>query len=231
MKEKKIEWHGVTVHLVRKKIKNLYIRIKPPMGEILVSVPWYTSDGQIASFLEEHWLWIQKKREEMIKKEQGKKEKQYVTGETHFLWGKPYELQVERSLKRSLTEIRGTQIFMRVSAHSTIEERRKQLDCFYKQELQKKLPEVVERYEPIIERHAEEWRLRRMKTRWGSCQIQKKRICLNIQLAEKPLECLEYVVVHELTHLHEAGHNKRFWSLVEKFYPNWESVKKKMNVS
>lgn len=230
VEENKIELHGVTVHLLRKKIKNLYIRVNPPGGEVMVSVPLYISDRQIASFLEEHWSWIQEKREELTKQEQGKKEPQYVTGETHFLWGKPYELQVERSLKKPLTELRGAQIYMRVSAYSTVEERRKQLDLFYKQELQKKLPDFVERYESIVGRHAEEWRFRRMKTRWGSCQIQKKRICLNIQLAEKPVECLEYVVVHELTHLHEAGHNKRFWTLVERFYPDWKNVKKKMNV-
>ncbi len=231
MKEKKIEFRGVTVHLLRKKIKNRYIRIKPPEGEVMVSVPCHTSDQQIACFLEEHWSWIQEKREEIFSQESGKEELQYVTGETHFLWGEPYELYVERSLKKPLTEIRREQIYMRVSAHSTTEERRKQLDSFYKQEMQKRLPDLIERYERMVGRHAKDWRFRRMKTRWGSCQIQKKRICLNIQLAEKPPECLEYVVVHELTHLREPAHNKHFWGLVDQFYPEWKRIKEKMNRS
>lgn len=230
MKENKWEWHGIAVRLVRKNIKNLYIRIKPPLGEVVVSAPLYTSDQQLVRFLEKHEDWIWEKREEIRKQEQEKEERQYVTGETHFLWGKPYELQVERSLKKPLTEIRGARLYMRVPAHSTVEERRKQLDILYKEELRKRLPDVVETYEPIVGRHAEEWRFQRMKTRWGSCQIPKKRICLNIQLAEKPIECLEYVVVHELTHLHEARHNKHFWTLVGKFYPDWKNIKKKLNV-
>jgi len=231
VKEQRIELHGVTVHLLRKKIKNRYIRIKPPEGEIMVSVPWHTPDQQIVSFLEEHWSWIQEKREEIFSQESGKEELQYVTGETHFLWGEPYELYVERSLKKPLTEIRREQIYMRVPAHSTVEERRKQLDSFYKQEMWKRLPDLIERYERIVDRHARDWRFRRMKTRWGSCQIQKKRICLNIQLAEKTPECLEYVVVHELTHLREPAHNKHFWGLVDQFYPEWKNIKEKMNRS
>ncbi len=223
--------HGVTVHLLRKKIKNRYIRIKAPEGEIMVSVPQHTQDQQIVSFLEEHWPWIQEKREEIFLQESGKEKLQYVTGETYFLWGESYELYVERSLKKPLTEIRGEQIYMRVSAHSTAEERRKQMDSFYKQEMQKKLPDLIERYERMVGRHAKDWRFRRMKTRWGSCQIQKKRICLNIQLAEKPPECLEYVVVHELTHLREPSHNKHFWGLVDQFYPEWKRIKEKMNRS
>lgn len=228
MKENKIEWRGTTVRLMRKNIKNLYIRIKPPLGEIVVSVPLHTSDRQLASFLERHADWIQEKRKVVMKQEE--EEPRYVTGEMHFLWGKPYELRVERSLKKPFTEMQGERLYMRVPAHSTAEERRKQLDAFYKQELQKRLPDVIAAYKPIVGTHAEEWRFRRMKTRWGSCQIPKKRICLNLQLAEKPAECLEYVVVHELTHLHEAGHNKRFWMLVEKSYPNWKNIKKKLNV-
>lgn len=142
----------------------------------------------------------------------------YTTGEQHDLWGIPYGLVVERSLKKPLTEIREGQIYMRVSAKSTVVERQKQLDAFYKKEMADKLQDIKNKYEPIVGKKAEEWRFRRMKSRWGSCQIQKRRICLNVELAEKPPECLAYVVVHELTHLHEPAHNKRFWSLVEQFY-------------
>ena len=155
-------------------------------------------------------------------------EKEYKTGEIHDLWGMPYELDVQRSLKKPVTELRGSRIYMRVTAHSTVEERRKQLDQWYQEQLRQVLPELVEKYESIVGKKVSEWRFRRMKTRWGSCQIQKKRICLNIQLAEMPQECLEYVIVHELTHLYERGHNQRFWGLVDQFYPRWRDVKRKM---
>lgn len=230
MHEQRLELHGVPIRLVRKNIKNLYIRVKPPAGEVNVSVPLHTSEQRIALFLEEHWGWIEKKREEVVRRKPVvTQEAEYVTGEVHFLWGEPYELLVERSLKRPLTELRGEQIYMRVNAKSTKVERGKQLDIWYVTKLEEKLSELVPRYETMVGRQAAEWRFRRMKTRWGTCNIQKARICLNIQLAEKPLACLEYVVVHELTHLHEVGHNKRFWGLMDRFYPRWREIKKQMD--
>lgn len=219
VREQTVEYHGIPLHIVRKRIKNQYIRIHPH-GEVLVSVPFCLSDDQIASFLEKHWQWIREKREETLEKEQaGRTGSEYKTGEIHYLWGQPCELCVERSLKKPKTEQRGQQIYMRVTAKSTAVERQKQLDAFYKEQLNEKLAGLVHNYEAIVGRRAEQWQFRRMKTRWGSCQVQKKKICLNLQLAEKPVECLEYVLVHELTHLHEPSHNKRFWSLVEQFYP------------
>lgn len=196
----------------------------------MVSVPLHTSDRALADFIEEHWHWIKEKREEILSEAKSEaKQQEYLSGECHALWGKWYELQVERSLKRPVTELRGGKIYMRVPAHSTVEERRKQMDSWYRSQLEQVLFEVTSRCEKRVGRKAEEWRFRRMKTRWGTCNIQKKRIWLNIQLAEKPPACLEYVVTHELTHLHEAGHNKRFWGLMDEFYPNWREVKKLLN--
>ncbi len=228
-----IQWciNDVPVFLVRKNIKNYYIRIKAPDAKVMVSVPVSAAHGVIEDFIMGHWDWIMKKREEVLASGSGTEEageKEYKTGEIHDLWGMPYELDVQRSLKKPVTELRGSRIYMRVTAHSTVEERRKQLDQWYQEQLRQVLPELVEKYESIVGKKASEWRFRRMKTRWGSCQIQKKRICLNIQLAEMPQECLEYVIVHELTHLYERGHNQRFWGLVDQFYPRWRDVKRKM---
>lgn len=226
MEEREIVLNGITIYLTRKKIKNLYIRIKPPKARVMVSVPVHTSDSVIAEFLEEHWSWIIEKRQEILDSEETKKEEaEYLTGERHALWGQWYDLQVERSLKRPLTELRGNRIYMRVGAHSTAEERRKQLDRWYREQLCEVLPGLIHQCEERVGRSANEWRFRRMKTRWGTCSIQRKRIWLNIQLAEMPPECLEYVVTHELTHLHEASHNKRFWSLMDSFYPDWRRAK------
>lgn len=223
--------NDIPIFLTRKKIKNLYIRIKAPEAKVMVSVPVSMPDAYVKEFITKQWDWIRGKREDIlnagtVEREAG--EKQYISGEIHSLWGMPYELMVERSLKKPVTELREDKIYMRVTAYSTTEERRRQLDKWYREQLARVLPELSEKYEEIVGRHASEWRFRRMKTRWGSCNIQKKRICLNIELAEMSVECLEYVIVHELTHLHEAGHNKRFWGLVDQFYPGWREVKRKM---
>lgn len=229
MKEREIVLHNITIYLVRKKIKNLYIRIKPPEARVVVSVPLHTPESVIAKFLEEHWGWIIQKRKEVLDREMtADAVPQYQSGEEHGLWGKSYELQVERSLKRPMTEVKEGKIYMRVPARSTVEERRKQLDSWYQSKMEEVLPDIIQHYEQVVGRHANEWRFRRMKTRWGTCNIQKKRICLNIQLAEMPVECLAYVVTHELTHLHEAGHNERFWGLMDRFYPKWREVREYM---
>lgn len=229
-----IQWmiNDIPIFLTRKKIKNLYIRIKAPEAKVMVSVPVSMPDAYVKEFITKQWDWIRKKRKEILDTERTENRaggRQYISGEVHDLWGMPYELTVERSLKKPLTEMREDKIYMRVTAHSTREERRRQLDQWYQEQIAGVLPGLVGKYEQIVGQHASEWHFRRMKTRWGSCNIQKKRICLNIQLAQMPVECLEYVIVHELTHLHEAGHNKRFWGLVDEFYPKWREVKRSMN--
>lgn len=108
------------------------------------------------------------------------------------------------------------------------EERRKQKEE-YRQKLLTVLPDIIKRCEERTGLHAEEWKLRDMKTRWGSCNVVKKRIWLNLQLAAYPEECLEYVVLHELTHLLERGHNQRFWGYMDKFCPDWREVRQTLN--
>lgn len=215
---------GLNCLVTKKKIKNLYIRIRETDGKVLVNVPTYISDKKIREFVLSHEMWIHEKQQEVLVREK-RQEYQYISGERHLLWGKEYELLVERSMKKPLTELRNregnTYIYMRVAAKSTEVERRKQLDKWYQQQIQKVLPELQEKYHTIVGKEVAEWTFRRMKTRWGSCHIQKKKICLNIQLAEKPPICLEYVVVHEMTHLHEPSHNKRFWQLVGTFFPEY----------
>lgn len=218
-------YRDILVIVTKKKMKNMYLRIKEPDGRVYISAPHGTSRKQIEQFIEKNWNWIVKKREEVLVK----KPQEYVTGERHLLWGQEYPLLVERSLKKPMTELRNGEIYLRVTAYSTVEERRKQLDKWYKEQLKKEVEKQKEHWETRVGKQAKEWTFRRMKTRWGSCHVQKEKICLNIQLAEKPYSCLEYVIVHELTHLHETGHNKRFWGLMDKFYPTWRSVKKQLN--
>ena len=230
MTEQDMEYKGIVIHLTRKKIKNLYIRIKEPNARVMVSVPFHTPQEAVFDFLEKQYGWICKKRKEVLEAERkAEPEKQYLSGESCLLWGIPHKLITERSLKKPLTELRENTIYMRVTANSTQVDRRKQLDGLYPEQLEKRLTELIPECEKIVGKHALEWRFRRMKTRWGSCHIQKKRICLNLQLAEKSPDCLEYVVIHELTHLHERGHNKRFRELMDSFCPDWREKKRKLN--
>lgn len=235
-KQQEIMVSDVRVVIKWKNIKNMYIRIKPPDAHVELSLPCYVSGDEAAHFLEKHWNWIQEKRAETIEREDAVKNlngEAYENGEIHTLWGEPCVLQVVPSLKKPFTELRedadGKKIlYMRVRAHASVEDRKKQLDLFYKDELKKALAMRIEKAEQMVGKHASEWTFRRMKTRWGSCHTGKKKICLNIQLAEKPSEWLDYVIMHELTHLHVPDHSARFWERMDLFYPDWRRVRKEM---
>lgn len=227
---------GVPVVIRWKDIKNMYIRIKPPDAHVEISLPRYVSGDEAARFIEDHWDWILEKRAESAERERAEKYwngQVYETGEIHTLWGEPCVLHVVPSLKKPFTRLEegadGKKIlYMRVRAHASQEEKKKQLDAFYKEELKKALALRVDEAERIVGKHASEWTFRRMKTRWGSCHTGKKKICLNIQLAEKPPAWLDYVIMHELTHLHVPDHSALFWEKMDRFYPDWRRIRKEM---
>ena len=115
---------------------------------------------------------------------------------------------------------------MEVMPHTSVEDRKKLLTEWYRQQMQQAVPEVLARCEARMGLHANEWRIRDMKTRWGTCNIRERRIWLSLHLAKYPPQCLEGVITHELVHLLERGHNKRFYHFMDLFYPDWRTVKK-----
>ena len=122
-------------------------------------------------------------------------------------------------------------ILLRVPKDSTTEERRKLLEEFFRAELKAAIPPIMEKYIPIVGKAPLEWRIRNMKTKWGTCNVVDKRIWLSLNLAKKDPQCLEYVIVHELTHLHEPNHGKAFWARMDVYFPEWREVRKRLNES
>ena len=240
-----------SINIIRKKIKNMYLRVHPD-GSVTVTAPGSLSDKKIAEFINSKSDWILAQQEKMRKRQntanaQGQ-EPSFVTGEVQYLWGQPSTLLVEDALGRdsvSLAEnsesgnskamenavgnlIVGT-IIMRTSKESTVEQRGKLLEEFYRRQLNVVIPPLMEKYVQVVGKAPSEWRIRSMKTRWGSCSVKTGRIRLALNLAKKPLQCLEYVIVHELTHLHVPNHSKAFWARMDKYFPEWKAVRKLMN--
>ena len=118
---------------------------------------------------------------------------------------------------------------MHVNLTMSQKQKRNLLGQWYRERLTAQIPKLISKWEPIMRVKVSEWRIRKMKTRWGSCNFQRKRIWLNLELARWPLACLEYVVVHEMTHLIEPTHNQRFWGILDKVMPEWKTIDKRLN--
>ena len=202
----------LTVTLYHKNIKNMYLRVIPPDGEIKVSAPLFVSDTEIINFIKSRKKWILEKQS-LILENKIKTPLKYKNGETHHVWGNPYKLQLikNNTIKTVLIDEENSILYLPIPKRSTIEKRKNILDEFYREELKKSIP-------PILDK---------MKN-WGNCK-QDGRITLNLNLAKKDIECLEYVMIHELCHLIEFNHGKKFKKLMDKFCPNWKEIKKRLN--
>ena len=228
IKEKmQIDSLDITIH--RKNIKNMYLRVLPPNGEVVISAPTYLSDENIAAFVKSRKEWILKKRE-LILNNEIKAPLKYKTGEKHFLWGEEFTLQLvsRDSLKKIAVDHDNSMIYLPVNPRSKKETREKQLNELYREELKKAIPQVLEKCVKIVGKRPSEVKVRNMKN-WGNCRYQDKRITLNLKLAKKDPICLEYVMIHELCHLIEFNHSKKFKILMDKFCPNWKNIKKILN--
>ena len=218
----------IQITLERKNIKNMYLRVLPPNGEVKVSAPLLLSYEDISDFIKSRRDWILKKQE-LILKNKIKAPLKYTTGEKHYLWGKEYVLQLIKNekIKQVVVDKEKGILYLPVPNQSTIEKREKNLNEFYRQELQNAIPPVLSKCSKIVGKTPKDVSVRKMKN-WGNCK-KDGRITLNLNLAKKDPICLEYVMIHELCHLIEFNHGKKFKELMDKFCPNWKKIKKILN--
>lgn len=215
---------SVEVELRKKAIKNIYIRVYPPDGRVVVSVPRRMSRKNLSLFLLSKSSWIRKQHLKLRVAGQ-QKSYEYLNGEYHFYEGKKYGLEVYDYKGPATVYLDGTGIIMLVKSHYDREKRRAVLEDWYRQRLKEKLPSLISRWGKIMHVDVQEFRIRRMKSRWGTCNIRDKRIWINMELAKYPDSILEYIVVHEMVHLLERKHDARFYALMDKFLPDWKERK------
>ena len=218
---------ALTLH--RKAIKNLHISVLPPDGRIRVSAPENMTETAIRMAVIKRIPWIKKQKQSFIEQPR-QSARQMVNGESHYVWGQRYRLEVVEQYGRHSINLKGLhKLVLTVSPNTTSENRKKVLDAFYRAELKQRITDLLEKWLPRLGVTLCDWRVQQMKTKWGSCHVQNKRILLNLELAKKPPECLEYIVVHELVHLLERKHSERFKALLDTFYPSWREVKARLN--
>lgn len=221
---------GITIEVTRKKVKNINLRVYPSRREVRISAPWYLKMKVIKDFAESKLPWINRHLAK-FQKIPGKIEPRYESGEVHYYQGKPYELQViEKNIKPTVSHsIEKGIIKLQVRPGAKIEKRAGVLKEWYRARLKEDIAKLIEKWESPMGVSVKEFGVKQMKTRWGSCNIKARRIWLNLELAKKSPDCLESVVVHEMVHLHERLHNKRFYRLMDSYFPEWREIEHELH--
>lgn len=220
---------AMEVLVIRKPIKNLHLSILPPSGKIRVSSPLQMKDDAIRTLIATRIPWIRKQQKKFVG-QQRQTPRQYISGESHYFLGNHYRLEVVYVNKPPQVNLKGnTKIILQVRPKSTIKKREEVMADWYRKELQKIVSVLLDKWQNKIGVNANSWVIKRMKTRWGTCNQRAKRIWLNLELAKKPLMCIEYVTIHELVHLIERKHNAKFIELMTSHLPKWRSAKEQLN--
>jgi len=200
----------LSVEVVRKNIKNMHLAVYPPTGRVRISAPLRINDEAVRLFAISRIGWIRKHQRNFAEQERRPSE-QYKERESHYFQGRRFLLRIiEHDEPPKVVLKAKSYIELYVKPESTTRKREAIINEWYRRELKKLIPPIIEKWEKQIGVTILEWKIKQMKTKWGTCNIQKKRIWLNLELAKKPLHALEYVVVHEMLHLLERGHNDRF---------------------
>lgn len=222
---------GLRVSVIRKPIRNLHLGVYPPDGRIRVAAPLAVSDAAVRVAVIGRLRWIKRQRA-TFQRQAREPERDMVSGESHYLRGRRYRLQVVEAGGASTVETRGHgTLVLHARPGSTKEDRMRVLERWHRDRLRSLVEKLIGKWEPLLGVKVGEWGIKKMKTKWGSCNQKARRIWLNLELVKKPPACLEYVVVHELLHLRVRQHDERFLRLMDAHLPNWRHRRTELNAA
>jgi predicted metal-dependent hydrolase len=221
---------GIHIELVRKRIKNIYVRVLPPLGRARISAPLRMSDAAVREFALSKLAWIRVHQERMRAKAPPRI-RAFAEGEEIAIWGRPRRIRLFPVGGTRRIFVRGDFLDIHARVSDGPELRGRLFDKLLYRELEQELPRLLALWCPVVGVSAPDFSIRRMRTRWGSCSPATRRVRFALHLAEKPPHFLEYVVVHELAHLLERSHNERFTAYMDKFLPHWREVRREMRAS
>jgi predicted metal-dependent hydrolase len=218
---------GIPVEVSKKKIKNMHLYVKPPDGKVSVSAPLSMSDEAIERFVRTKTAWL-KKQVLKFGEQPRESQREFVSGETLYVWGKQYFVQTEYGARYSMV-LSGDKAILTVRKTSSAEQRERFVREWYRGLLKDEVVKLLPKWEEASGLRASCWQTKYMTSRWGSCNCATKKIWLNVQLAKKTPECLEYVILHELVHTVEKTHGKKFIASMDKFMPMWREIRATLN--
>jgi len=226
-----IKVSGITVEVVRKGIKNMHLGVYPPNGRVRVAAPLGMKEEAIRLAVIGKLGWIKKQRSKFAEQER-QSPREYVTGESHYYRGRRYRLNVVFQNGAPLvivSKLRTINLYVQIGSDTARRER--VLFDWYRSMLKDQIPELLAKWEPVVGVQVAEWGVKLMKTKWGTCSVDARRVWLNLELVKKPIYCLEYIIVHELVHLLERLHTDRFTALMDQFMPMWRQYREELNRS
>lgn len=225
-----IELGDICLDVIHKDIKNVHLSVHPPNGRVTISAPIQMDLETIRLFSISKLGWIRKQQakfENQIRETQ----REYITRESHYYLGQRYLLKIVEHDAAPKIVLKHNNLELYIRKGATMEHRDDILQGWYRQQLRELIPQYIAKFEKKMNVKVGETRIRKMKTKWGTCNPDANRIWLNTELAKKPIECIEYVLVHEMVHLIERNHNKRFIACMDKFLPKWKHLREELNRS
>lgn len=220
---------NIDIDVVHKDIKNIHLAVYPPAGRVRIAAPLKVTDDAIRLFAISKIGWIKRHQRKFIGQERITPRK-YKNRESHYFQGHRYLLNIiEKDVAPQIVIRNKTYLDMYVRPGATIEKRHEIMTEWYRAQLKQQLPELFAKWEKVMNIKVADWQVKQMKTKWGSCNIEKKRVWINLELAKKPEHLLEYIIVHEMVHLKERHHNEKFQYYLDRYLPNWKQLKTALN--
>jgi predicted metal-dependent hydrolase len=218
---------NLAIEVTQKNIKNIHLKVCPPMGDIKVSAPKRMSMKSIQLFIASKLEWI-RQQQEKIRSNPHEMPKHFTHGEMHYFSGALYALNVIEKNAPPCVTLSQDEIILQIRPNTPQSRKQVIMEMWYRQQLAEKINALLPVWEKQIHVSVSKYTIKKMKTQWGSCSIHSRSIRMNLELMKKPPECLEYVLVHELVHLLEPSHNKRFAMLMDRFLPNWRILRERL---
>ncbi|OHB57113.1 MAG: metal-dependent hydrolase [Planctomycetes bacterium GWF2_50_10] len=223
-----LKFGGITMDVLFKDIKNVHLSVYPPYGRVHISAPLHMNINTIRSFAISKLNWI-RQQQKKISEQERETPREYLERESHYVWGNRYLLEMIESNTAPSIELRHNTMLLHVRNKDDFARKQAVIEEWYRIQLRRSAYSLIAKWEPILGVKIEKIFVQKMKTKWGGCNPAEKHIRLNTDLAKKPPECLEYVIVHEMIHLLEPTHNARFTALVEQFIPKWLFYREQLN--
>ena len=223
-----IQLGDITIEVTQKDIKNVHLSVYPPFGKVKIAAPNRMDLDTIRIYAITKLGWI-RKQQTKIKSQKREAPREYLSKESHYYLGKRYLLKIIEQNAAPIVKLKHNTIEMYIRPDTNTAKRKEILDEWYRAKLKSMIPVIISKWQPVMLVEVKEFGVKKMKTKWGTCNIAAQRIWLNLELAKKPSSCLEYIVVHEMTHLLVRNHNSKFVALMNKFMPNWKEVKEDLN--
>ena len=224
----RIQLGDFSIEVEQKDIKNLHLSVYPPEGRVRIAAPSKMKLDTIRIYAISKLSWIKKQKAKILSQKR-EAPREYLTKESHYYLGKRYLLKVIELDTVPVVNLTHNTLELYVRPGSTTEKRKEILDNWYREHLRKIVIELIAKWEKKMKLKVGEFGIKKMKTKWGTCNEKASRIWVNFELVKKPIECIEYIVVHELVHFKERNHNDKFVAYMNHFLPEWKQLKKELN--